>query len=53
MGASLVVLMLYYLLYLWARTVGGAGAGHPIALAYLPTALTAIIGAALLWRKNH
>jgi lipopolysaccharide export system permease protein len=52
MGASLLVLMSYYLIYLWARTLGGAGVGNPVLMAYLPTGLTCIIGGTLLWRKH-
>ena len=49
-GLSLVVLMLYYVLWTWASTLGRAGVANPLLMAYLALALVSSIGVFLVWR---
>ena len=53
MGLSLVVLLLYYVVWTWASKVGKAGVMNPYFLAYLPFGLTFIIGLFLVAKKSR
>jgi lipopolysaccharide export system permease protein len=52
LGMSLVVLILYYLVWTICTQVGKGGAGTPLIVAYLPFVLTAGIGAVLVKQKS-
>lgn len=52
-GLSLGVLLLYYVVWSWAGTIGSAGAMDPVLMAYMPLALTAIVGLLLVWKKSR
>ncbi|MDF2439870.1 MAG: lipopolysaccharide export system permease protein [Abditibacteriota bacterium] len=53
MGLSLVVLLLYYVVWTWASKVGKAGVMNPYLLAYLPFGLTFVIGLFLVAKKSR
>ncbi len=53
MGLSLVVLLLYYVGYTWASTLGRAGAANPLLMAYLAPGLVALTGVLLVWRRGR
>ena len=53
MGLSLVVLLLYYVVWTWVSKVGKAGVMNPYFLAYLPFGLTFIIGLFLVAKKSR
>lgn len=52
LGLSLVVLILYYLVWTICTQVGKAGAGTPLIAAYLPFFVTTCIGAVLVKQKS-
>jgi lipopolysaccharide export system permease protein len=53
MGLSLAVLLLYYVVWTWATSLGKAGAANPYLMAYLPFGLTLIVGTFLVWKKSR
>lgn len=50
-GLSLVVLLVYYVVWTWANQVGRGGVVNPFLMAYLPLAITLVAGASLLWKR--
>jgi len=53
MGISLVVLLIYYVLWTWAQALGRTGEVNPILFGYAPVLLTAAVGLVLFWKKNR
>jgi len=53
MGMSLIVLLIYYVIWTWAGTLGKAGHGNPYVMAYLAPGMAAIVGLVLLWKKSR
>ena len=51
LGLSLVILLLYYVVWTWANQVGRGGLVNPFLMAYLPLAITSVAGAIMLWKK--
>lgn len=53
MGISLVVLLIYYVLWTWAQALGRTGSVNPILFGYAPALLTAAVGLVMFWKKNR
>jgi lipopolysaccharide export system permease protein len=53
MGISLVVLLVFYVLWTWAQVVGRDGRVNPVLMGYLPVGITAAVGLFLFWKKNR
>jgi lipopolysaccharide export system permease protein len=51
LGLSLMILLIYYVVWTWATQVGKQGTANPLFMAYLPLALTLVVGGALTWKK--
>ncbi len=53
MGLSLVILVVYYVTWTWAATLGRAGAVNPVATAYFAVAAMSLGGAILVRRASR
>jgi lipopolysaccharide export system permease protein len=53
MGLSLVVLLVFYVLWTWALAIGRDGRINPVLIGYMPVGITAIVGLVLFWKKNR
>ena len=53
MGISLVILLIYYILWTWAQALGRTGQVNPILFGYAPMLLTAATGIVMFWKKNR
>lgn len=51
LGLSLVILLVYYVVWTWANQVGRGGMVNPFLMAYLPLGITSVAGAVMLWKK--
>ena len=51
LGLSLVILLIYYVVWTWANQVGRGGLVNPFLMAYLPLGITSVAGAVMLWKK--
>lgn len=52
-GLSLIVLLLYYVVWTWASQVGRGGTVNPYLMAYLPLGIILGSGAGLLWKQSR
>ncbi len=52
-GMSLLVLLVYYVMWSGTSYSGKEGTINPLLMAYLSPALTILIGLALVWKKNR
>lgn len=52
-GMSLLVLLLYYVVWSGTSYSGKEGSLNPLLMAYLAPALTVLVGLALVWKKNR
>ena len=53
LGLSLMILLVYYVVWTWATKVGKSGLADPYLLAYLPLGLTVIAGSILTFQKSR
>lgn len=53
LGLSLMVILVYYMVWTWASYPGKAGTANPLLMAYLALTLTTLAGSIFIWKKSR